>query len=245
MLKSISGDFYFGICTTWLTSPLDLLVLDIIPFLCCVIIFSVCMLLATVKVFQWNREVAEFLGVDKRLRSLFNRLLLYNILQTTAVVVLVGDICYWYRNREAWSETMMKTFSCEMAMTTTNHTSPEDYAICIQENADLPKPSPWTYYIFSFCGLVSILGSIIFQCSFNVQQRFMNVLRNSAVSLWNLLTCKILYRTRARPVDLDYASSFTGMKREEITETEVILSFDSATSLCMLGTPPIKGRSCE
>jgi len=93
MLKSITGDYYFGICTTSLYSRQNLLVLDIIPLLICVFVFSVCLLLSTVKVFRQNTQIIELLGVYSDLSSLFNRLLIYNLLQTTAVVILVGVFC--------------------------------------------------------------------------------------------------------------------------------------------------------
>jgi hypothetical protein len=91
MLNSITGDFYFGICTTSLSSRWNLLVLDIIPFLSCVSIFSVCLLLATLKVFRHNAWVVHVLNVDKDVSSLLKRLLLYNFIQTAAVVVIIGD----------------------------------------------------------------------------------------------------------------------------------------------------------
>jgi len=236
MLKSITGDYYFGICTTSLTSRLNILVLDIIPFLSSVFIFSLCLLLATVKVFRQNTQLVKLLSVDKHVSSLFNRLLLYNLLQTTAVIVLVGNFCYWYINLEDWSDTVMTIFVCEMGKTRTNKTSPEDYD-CIRENADLPKPSLWTYYIFSFCGLASILSAILFQCTFRVQQRSANHLRNLALSVWNVLTCRILDRTREGQVKFDYASSSTEMKRE-VTETTVISSLDSTTSVFRVAKSP-------
>jgi len=236
-LKSISGNYYFGICTTSLTSRLNLLVLDIIPFVSCVCIFSVCLLLATVKLLNRNNQLVQLLDVDKDVRSLFNRLLLYNLLQTTAVVVLVGHFCYWYMNLDTWNEKVMATFKCELGKMRTNQTLPDDYEICIRERADLPRPSVWTYYIFSFCGLTSMLCAILFQCSFRVQQRSLNLLRNLPLSLWNVLTCRILYRTRARRSTFEYAFSSTE-KREEITDTAIISSLDSTTSVCRFEKPP-------
>jgi len=238
MLKSITGDYYFGVCTTSLTSRLNLLILDIIPLMSCVLIFSVCLLLATTKVFRQNTQIIQLLAVDRDLTSLFRRLLLYNFLQTTAVAILVGDFCYWYMNLEAWNSTVMTTFNCEMKMTTENQTSPTDYEFCIRANADLPKPSLWTYYVFCFCGLASILCTILFQCSLRVQQRSLNLLRNWAVSFWNKLTCRVVHRTWETPANFGYASSSTDVKRGEITDTAVISSLDSTTSVCRFPKHP-------
>jgi len=239
MLKSITGDYYFGICTTSLTSRIDLLVLDIIPLVSCVFIFSTSLLLASLKVFRRDTHVVQLLAVDKDVSSLFNRLMCYNLLQTTSVVVLVGDFCYWYINLDAWSETVMATFICEMGKTRTNQTSPHDYEICIEENADLPKPSLWTYYIFHICALISVLGAIVFQCSLRVQQRSMNILRSSSASLMNVCTCRMCRRRRPRnPISAtECVSSSIEIKREEIgdttiiSSTAIISSLDSTTSI--------------
>jgi len=237
MLKSITGDYYFGICTTSLTSRLNLLVLDIIPLLCCIFIFSVCLLLATLKVFRRDTRIDQLLAVERDVRSLVNRLLWYNLLQTTVVIALLGDFCYRYINLDAWNETVMATFKCEMAKTTSNQTSPDDYESCIRENADLPRPSLWTYYFFHLCGLVSIFGAIVFQCSFRVQRRSMNFLRNSGTSLLNVFMFRTCRRAQARNLfsaSLEFfecVSSSTEMKREEGADTTVISTLDSTTSV--------------
>jgi len=233
MLKSISGDYYIGICTTSLTSRLNLLALDIIPLLCCVFMFSVCSLLATVKVFRQNSQVIGLLAVHSDLSSLFNRLLLYNLLQTTAMVLLVGDLCYFYTNVDAWSDTVMATIMCEMDKTTTNQTLPEDYEICIRDNAELPRPSLWTYYIFHICGLISVLGAIIFQCSLRVQQRSVNLLSNSGASLLKLFMFR---RGRRRRVTnpfsstCEYISSSMELMREDEKTDNAILSSNALIS---------------
>jgi len=234
MLNSITGDYYLGICTTSLTSRIYLLVMDIIPLLSCVFIFSVCLLLATIKVFRRDTQVVELLAVDRDVSSLFNRLLLYNLLQTTAVIVLLGDFCYWYISLDSWNDTVMATFKCEMGKTTSNQTSQDDYESCIRENADLPRPSLWTYYLFHLCGLVSVFGAIVFQCSFRVQQRLMNLMRNSGISLQNVFMCRICRRARTRNLfsaTFEYVSSSTEMKREERADTAVISTLDSTTSV--------------
>jgi hypothetical protein len=238
MLNSITGDFYFGICTTSLSSRQNLLVLDIIPLVCCVSIFSVCLLFATVKVFRQNAWVVHVLQVDKDVSSLFNRLLLYNFLQTGAVVVIIGDFWNWYVNMEAWNETRKEIFKCEMEKTMANQNSPDDYEICIFQTANLPRQSLWTYYILEVCALISVLGAIVFQCSVRVQQRSLNTMGSLALSFVNICSCRVLWRTQAR-MELrtgnGYTPSFTDMKREEITDTAVISSLDSTTStICQL-----------
>jgi len=247
MLKSITGDYYFGICTTSLTSRLDLLALDIIPLLCCVFIYSVGLLLATVKVFRQNTQVIGLLAVHNDLSSLINRLLLYNFLQTTAFILLVGNLCYYYINVDAWSDTVMTTLMCEMDKTATNHTLPEDYEICIRDNAHLPRPSLWTYYIFHICGLISLLGAIIFQCSLRVQQRSVNLLSKTGVSLLNVFMCRMCRRRRTtNPFSntCEYISSSMELMKEDektdnaifsstaiISSTGIISNLDSTTYL--------------
>jgi len=240
MLKSITGDYYFGICTTSLTSRIDLLIVDIIPLFFCVFIFSMSLLLAAVKVFRQNTDVVQLLDVDKDISSLFNRLMFYNLLQTTSVVVLVVDFCYWYVNLDAWSETAMATFMCEMGKTMTNQTSPHDYEICIEENEDLPRPTLLTYYIFHVCALISVLGAIVFQCSLRVQHRSMNLLRSSGASVRNVFMCRICRRRQTRnPLSAPSECVSTSMeiKREEradttiISSTAIISSLDSTASV--------------
>jgi len=241
MLKSISGDFNFGICTTSLSSRQNLLVLDIIPFLSSVSIFTVCTLLATIKVFRHNALVAHLLDVDKDVSSLLNRLMLYNILQTAAVVVIVGDFFNWYMNMDLWNETRKKTFWCEMGKTAANKTSPDDYEMCVLETADLPRPSLWEYYILEVCALISVLGAIVFQCSVRVQQRSVNSLKNAALSFINICRCRMSRRTQAsyqlETAAFRYASSSTD-KQDETIDTAVISSLDSTTSICRVTKPP-------
>jgi len=248
MLNSITGDFYFGICTTSLSSRQNLLVLDIIPILSCGSIFTVCLLLAAIKVFRHNAWVVHVLNVNKDVSSLFKRLLVYNFLQTAAVVVIIGDFWNWYVNMDAWNETRKETFKCEMEKTMANRTSPEDYELCILKTAHLPRPSLWTYYILEVCALMSVLGAIVFQCSVRVYQRSVNSLRNLArnlaLSFVNICRCRILWRTQANDQleeGVGYTPTSTDMKREEITDTAVISSLDSTTSICQL----VKNYPCE
>merc|ERR1719397_1259366 len=239
MLKSITGDYYFGICTTSLTSRIDLLIVDIIPLFTCVFIFSMSLLLAAVKLFRQNTDVAQLLDVDKDISSLFNRLMFYNLLQTTSVVILVVDFYYWYVNLDAWRETAMATFMCEMGKTLSNQTSPHDYEICIKENAHLPRPTLWTYYIFHVCALISVLGAIVFQCSLRVQQRSMNLLRSSGASVRNVFMCICRRRQTRNPLSApsECVSSSMEIKREEradttiISSTAIISSLDSTASV--------------
>jgi len=242
MVVSITGDFNFGVCTTSLTSRENLLMSAIIPFLSCICIFSVCILLATIKVCRHNVEVAHLLHVDKDISSFIIRLLLYNILQTTAVVIIVGDFCYWYINLDAWNETRKATFWCGMGKTKANQTSPDDYQMCISETADLPRPQLWTYYILEFCALISVLGAIVFQCSLRVQNRYINSLRNAALSLCKSNISSTTPTRDQLPMGFRYSSSYTDMKREEITDTAVISSLDSTTSICRAVKPPSERR---
>jgi hypothetical protein len=138
---------------------------------------------------------------------------------------------------EAWNETRAETFKCQMEKTMTNRTSPDDYERCILEKAHLPRPSLWTYYILEVCALISVLGAILFQCSVRVQQRSLNSLRYLALSFVNICRCRISWRTQARQqfrTGIGYTPSSTDMKREEITETAIISSLDSTTSICQL-----------
>jgi len=128
----------------------------------------------------------------------------------------------------------MATFMCEMGKTTNNQTLPEDYEECIRENADLPRPSLWTYYIFHICGLISVLGAIVFQCSLRVQQRSMTLLRSSGVSLMNVLMCRICWRRRRKnpfPTTCEFSSSLEAMKEDEKTDNDnAILSSTAIVS---------------
>jgi hypothetical protein len=241
MQNSITGDFYLGICTTSLSSRQNLLVLDIIPFISCVCIFSVCLLLSTIKVLRHNARVVHVLNVDKDVSCLLKRLLLYNFLQTAAVVVIIGDFWNWYVNMNAWNETRKETFKCEMEKTIANRTSPDDYELCILKTSYLPRPSLWTYYILEICALISVLGAIVFQCSVRVWQSSVNSLsnlvRNLALSFLDICSCRILWRSQARHqlrAGVGYTPSSTDIKQEEITDTAVISSLDSTTSICQL-----------
>jgi len=194
-MKSITGDYYLGICTTSLTSRFHLLALDIIPLMTCVFIFFVCLVVATIKLFRQNKHLFRLLSVNKDIRSLFHRLVLYNLLQTTAVTIAVFNFLYWYTKLDVWDNTGRLIVACEMRQTALNKTSTDDYEMCVLDNEGLPRPPLWTYYTFQLCALISVCGAILFQCSLKVQQRSMSSVRSVAYSIATVVRSA---RTRSR-----------------------------------------------
>jgi len=69
-----------------------------------------------------------------------------------------------------------------MQKTIKNQTSIEDYEMCITDNSDLPRPPFFTYYLFGICAIVSFLGAIVFQCSYEVQQKSYRTMRRAMSS---------------------------------------------------------------
>lgn len=170
--KSISGDYWLGVCTTTLNSRSDLLWMNIIPMSGCVILFSFCLTMAAVKLLRpSSKRVSRMLAVNREMRSLFNRLILYNLLQTVPLASSVGNFFYWYLNLEIWKDTALAIAQCEINKTIMRETSLHDYEMCVKDNSHLPKPPGWIYWFFHLCALVSVLGAIVFQCSIRVQQR--------------------------------------------------------------------------
>jgi len=145
--------------------------MNIIPLSSCVLVFSFCLAMAAVKLFQSSKLLSTILSVKQDMRSLFNRLMLYNILQTASVAFSVGNFCNWYMNLKIWKDTALAIVKCEIKKTLMRETAPENYEMCVKVNAHLPKPSGWAYWFFHLCALVSLVGAIIFQCSIRVQQR--------------------------------------------------------------------------
>jgi len=228
--KSISGDYYLGICTTSLTSRWHLLMQDIIPLMFCLFIFSLCLVIASVKILQQNEHVFQLLSVNKDVRSLFCRLLLYNLLQTTAVAAVVFNFCYWYVNLNSWNHTAWSFVACEMEKTVMNETTAEDYEMCVVDNADLAKPPFWTYYTFPLCSLVSVFGAIVFQCSLKVQQRSLSSVKNTALYLVNALGSMPTRRTqkeRSLSADYECLTSSSSEREEWRVPSSVILRLNS------------------
>jgi len=207
--KTISGDLVLGICTTSLHSKYDLLTLDIIPLSSCILIFSICLGVAAIKVSRQNNALSKLLEVNKDIRSLFHRLLVYNILQTSAVAVVVGNFCYWYVNLDSWEQTESSVIMCEVELTLTNQTSTDNFDNCVGDYAEQSRPTFGAYCIFQSCALISILGAIIFQCSLRVQKRSLNSIRNSLLLLVNSFR------------------SLTVSRRNEDTFTSAMLSSDA------------------
>jgi len=171
LAKSVYGDYYLGICTATLGSRFHLLWMNIIPFSTCVFVFCICLAMAKFKLLRQNQNVMKLLSMNEHMRSLFNRLLVYNFLQTTSVSALVGNFCYRYVNADIWSETALSIVECQIRRTIMNQTSINDYEQCITENEDRPRPLAMSFWLLHLSGLVSLLGAILFQCSLKVQRR--------------------------------------------------------------------------
>lgn len=198
MTRSIRGDYYLGFCTSSLNSRQLLLTLNIIPFSVCVLIFSVCLAMSTIKLLRHSEHLAKALSVYRDIRSLFCRLLLYSLLQAAAVAGVVGNFCYWYMYLDTWRETTDAIIICEVGITLSGETSSEVYELCVRDNSDLPTPPLWTYYFFQMCTLISVLGAIIFQCSLEMQRRThksLVLLRNKVMSLGFTSKSKMSTRT--------------------------------------------------
>jgi len=174
--KSIDGNFTLRFCTYSLTSRHHILKLDIIPLTSCVFVFFICLIMATVKLSHQNWQLFKMLSVNKDIRSLFTRLVLYNLLQIIAITAVIANFCYWYYHMDTWTDTEEAIILCEMTKNST-----EEYKMCVTNNND-SKPPLWTFYFFLLCALVSILGAIIFQCSLKVQERGVNTVKMAVES---------------------------------------------------------------
>ena len=119
------------------------------------------------------------------MRSFFKRLVLYNILQTSAVSALVWNQYYWYENLNTWNDTMASIILCEM-----NKGSTDDYEMCVKNNED-PKPHLWTFYVFQLCAPVSVLGAIVFQCSLKMQKRTLSTMKRQQSPSHTWLTARL------------------------------------------------------
>merc|ERR1719320_2396434 len=139
--------------------------------------------MSSTKLLRQNKHLARALSVNRDIRSLFNRLLLYNLLQTTSVAAVVGNFCYWYIYLDTWTETAQSIIMCEIGKTLANFTLPVDYEMCVRDNTDLPMPPQWTYWFFHLCALISVFGAIIFQCSLKVQERSLKSMKDAVTSL--------------------------------------------------------------
>jgi len=169
--KSISGDYNMGFCTTTLSSRFHLLWMNIVPFSSCIFVFCVCLAMATFKLLLHNDDITKLLSVNAHMRSLFNRLLVYNFLQTTAVSASVGNFYYWYVNSGVWHEAAFSIVTCQIQKTMMQQTSIDDYELCLTDNEDLSRPRAMSYWVFHLCALISVSGAIVFQCSLKVQRR--------------------------------------------------------------------------
>lgn len=225
--NSISGDYYLGFCTTSLTSRGHQLSQYIIPLGSCVFIFFICLLMASVKLFRQNMQLVNAFSVNRDMQSLFKRLLFYNVLQTTAVVALVGNFVYWYVNSWSWRQRAYSTIICEIGKTLANQTLSEDYEMCVRENEDLSKPQIWTYLCFLLCGVISLLGAIIFQCSLKVQRRSLSSFRDDFSS----------FVERVRSLSQQRSSQFVDKSQSKeqfssVTEvSQAVRSMDNTTIL--------------
>jgi len=217
--KSVAGDMYLGFCTTSLTSSQNLLLLDILPLGICTIIFFVCMAMASIKLFRQNKELVRALSVHEDMRSLFHRLLLYNLLQTTALAVVMGNFYYWYVNLNSWKKTAGSIISCAVESTLMNQTSRGDYEVCVMDSSDLPSPPIWTYWFFPFCALVSVFGAMIFQCTVRMQQRSWSTLREAVSSAKSIVVDNSRSMTGRNKVLRLKSLSYTELERAVTNET--------------------------
>jgi len=184
--KSVTGDLHLGFCTTSLTSPQNIVSYNMIPLAVSIVIFFVCWAMASRKQIEQNKELFDALSVKKDLQSFFKRLWVYNMLQTTALAAVLGNFCYWYVRIDSWKNTARSIIMCQVRSTLLKQTSAHDYEYCIRTNSELPRPPLWTYWFLSFCGLLSVLGAMIFHCTVKVQQQSLDTLRGSLHTLHKL-----------------------------------------------------------
>jgi len=226
--KSINGNFTLRFCVYSLNSRRHVLDLDIIPLASCVFIFLMCLSMATFKLFHQNWHVFNMLSVNKDIRSLFTRLVLYNILQIIAIAAVVVNFCYWYANMDAWYDTELDNILCEMGKNST-----EEWELCITNNHN-NKPPLWSWYLFPLCALVSIIGAIIFQCSLKVRERSVNSMKMVVVTFMSSVRTTCSRRKPERPIT--FYEFFPGepeldritTDRSESTILDRVESLDSA-----------------
>jgi len=226
--KSISGDYWLGICTTSLGSRSHLLWMNIIPLSGCVILFSVCMALAAVKLFRRSINLSNLLSVNEDLRSLLNRLLLYNLLQTASVASLVGNFCYWYVNLEVWRDTASVILTCEMKKTLIGETSPEDYEMCVKVNSHLPKPSDLAYWLFYICALVNVLGAVVFVCSNKVRKRSIGKVTYIAAKMMSSMGALTELSSRISKESEGWSPRVATIESNRVCEMKKIIGRDSS-----------------
>jgi len=235
--KSINGNFTLRFCVYSLNSRRHVLHLDIIPLASCVFIFLICLVMATFKLFHQNWQVFNMLSVNKDIRSLFIRLVLYNILQIIAIAAVVANFCYWYAHMDAWYDTEMDNILCEMGKNST-----KDQELCVSKNYK-NKPPLWSWYLFPFCALVSIIGAIIFQCSLKVRERSVTSMKMAVVTFMSSVRTTCSRRKPERPIafyeflpgepELDRITT----DRSESTILDRVESLDSAAGVELRLTP--------
>jgi len=164
---AVSGDMYLGICTVSLTSRENLMMLDIVPLATLTVIFAACLALSVKKLCEQNKFLSLMDIVDRNLKSLQYRLVIYNLLQTVAVFVVVGDFFWFYFNLDEWKETAKSIVECQVGLTLAGQSS--NYESCVQQYAEYPSPRVEIYWIFQLCSLISVISVIVFQCSRKVQ----------------------------------------------------------------------------
>jgi len=177
LTKSACGDNFIGFCTPCLTSRSHLLLQTIIPLAACLFIFCVCLTMASLKLLEQN-QVSKVLAVSNHMRSLFVRVLQYNLLQTTAWVAVVSTYCYMYTKIERWENTLRLTIKCQMQLTHYGLMSVDSYEMCLLEHSDQPRPLLLTYWIYPLCSLVSVLSAMMFECSLRERQRSINTVKD-------------------------------------------------------------------
>lgn len=190
LTKSACGDYFLGFCTPCLTSREHLLLQTIIPLGACLFIFCVCLTMASIKLLQQN-QVSKVLAVSNHMRSLFVRVLQYNLLQTTAWVAVVSTYCYMYTNIDSWENTLRVTVRCQMELTflaLMSQMSVDSYEMCLLEHSDQPRPLLLTYWIYPLCSLISILSAMLFECSLRERQRSINTVKDVVAVLTNRMT---------------------------------------------------------
>jgi len=224
--KSISGDYHLGICTATLSSRSHLLSMDIIPLSICVFIFSVCLIFATFKLVQRDKNVSKLLSVNTHMTSLFNRLLLYNFLQTASIAASVGNFCYWYINLDIWNDSAKLIIRCEMQKTMMQLTLPKDYELCVLDNRDLPRPPAMAFWFFHLFSLLSVLGAIVFQCSLKVRRSSINSARAIVSSLSGSIR-----KTISSETNTAFSQETNPASSQESEVSEIDGSMSSSTEL--------------
>jgi len=168
----ISGDYYLGICTPTLSRKENILLMEIVPLSSMTFIFAVTQLLSAWKLWRSGQDArkscvrqsgwcVQIFRMDQDMKLFQNRVLCYNMLQVSSLLILLGNFYYRWKNIDQWNDTLWNVIKCEIKKTEQRKT---DYDECVTKLADLPRPSAATYWLFPCSSMIGVMGGVFFQC---------------------------------------------------------------------------------